>query len=63
MTLPAHMQPGHAAVLVIAVVLLLWKAIGYFAEVRRLSDVKYDAGKPTIVGAPGSTRAMQEAEK
>jgi hypothetical protein len=56
-------KPWHLAVLALAVIVVLWKAVGYVGEQRRQNDGKYNPGTVTIQGAPGSTRAQQEAEK
>lgn len=59
----ADIKPWHLALVTFAVIIVLWKVAGYAGEQRRQNDGKYNPGEVTVQGAPGSTRAQQEAEK
>lgn len=55
--------PWQMAVMVIAVVLVLWKLLSYAGEQRALSNVKNNPGDYAKKLVPGSVRQQREMEK
>jgi hypothetical protein len=59
----AAIKPWQIIVIVVALVLVLWRVGAYVGEQRRMSDYRYDPGKPGVPIIPGTTRAIKEMEK
>ena len=55
--------PWQMAVMVFAIVFILWQVIGYVGEQRALSNVKNDPGDYASKLPAGSVRQQREMEK